>query len=502
MSLNRRHRRNLADATYETGINTSSEDLYHSDDHYQNTDSDYDVSDRTYANYSELRPSRHLSRRDIERINYRMINERVVEDVTIEFFYKPRTISVLVAICAFLLLPAFLLEDVFSDRNVLNGFLATFVLFIVISALAFPNGPFIRPHPVFWRIVFGISVTYVMLLQFALFQNFADIKSILKWLDPERLNKDKLDEKEYAINCSDVTLERMWSHVDIFAVAHFLGWAIKALLIRHSIICWYISIAWELTEVFFAHLLPNFQECWWDAIILDVLICNGLGIWVGIKCANFFEIRQFHWESVKDIKTTRGKFKRAVLQFTPESWIKVDWYKNCAIRRTLTIYSFVMIWLVSELNTFFLKHIFAVDTSHPLVSFRLALISFISAPTIRQFYMFATDPRIKRMGMQSWVYLAICVLEAAVCVKFGRPQLPPVKITLIVCWIAFMAFGTFACVWLSVWWVRASSLTKPVSVNGCMRQCYIDSSYENLGVIADDVKARRKKLNLFCTDSS
>lgn len=54
MSLNRRHRRNLADATYETGINTSSEDLYHSDDHYQNTDSDYDVSDRTYANYSEL----------------------------------------------------------------------------------------------------------------------------------------------------------------------------------------------------------------------------------------------------------------------------------------------------------------------------------------------------------------------------------------------------------------------------------------------------------------
>lgn len=115
--------------------------------------------------------------------------------------------------------------------------------------------------------------------------------------------------------------------------------------------------------------------------------------------------------SFRDIKTTRGKFKRAVLQFTPESWIKVDWYKNCAIRRTLTIYSFVMIWLVrvfgfktlgctkvllnnncschallfkvSELNTFFLKHIFAVDTSHPLVSFRLALISFISAPTIR-----------------------------------------------------------------------------------------------------------------------
>jgi phosphatidylserine synthase 1 len=37
--------------------------------------------------------------------------------------------------------------------------------------------------------------------------------------------------------------------MDIFAVGHFLGWAMKALLIRHIIICWYISISWELTEV-------------------------------------------------------------------------------------------------------------------------------------------------------------------------------------------------------------------------------------------------------------
>lgn len=48
----------------------------------------------------------------------------------------------------------------------------------------------------------------------------------------------------------------------------------------------------------------------------------------------------------RDIKTARGKFKRAVLQFTPESWIKVDWYNNCALRRTMAIYGFVMVWLV------------------------------------------------------------------------------------------------------------------------------------------------------------
>uniref|UniRef100_A0A915BG91 Phosphatidylserine synthase n=1 Tax=Parascaris univalens TaxID=6257 RepID=A0A915BG91_PARUN len=463
-------------------------------------DEQSDETDETSLYTASSSRMRHRSRTEVERIYYQMINERVVNDVTLEFFYKPHTVTALVGICAFLLTPSFTREDAHTDNNVLTGLIATAVLFLIVSALAFPNGPFTRPHPVFWRIIFGCSVIYIMLLQFALFQNFSDIKLVLKWLDPEGLSREKLEEKAYAVNCSDVTLERIWSYMDIFVVGHFLGWAMKALLIRHSIICWYISIAWEITEVVFAHLLPNFQECWWDAIVLDVLLCNGLGIWFGTWVARFFEMRQFHWESIKDIKTTRGKFKRAVLQFTPESWIKVDWYNNFALRRTLAIYAFVMIWLISELNTFFLKHIFAVDTSHPLVFWRIVLIAFISAPSIRQFYLFATDPRVKRMGMQSWVYLAVCALEAAICIKFGRPKFPHIKITFILIWIAFLALGTFGCVWFSVWWARKSAMTMQVKVGDRFRECYLDSSYENLGAIADDVKACRKRLQISESD--
>ncbi|KAM3728062.1 Phosphatidylserine synthase [Dirofilaria immitis] len=437
---------------------------------------------------------------ELDRMYYRLINERVVNDVTLDFFYKPRTVTVLVIICALLVIPAFSRNDGSSGNNAYAGITAAVVLFLVVSSLTFPNGPFIRPHPVLWRIVFGMSVLYILMLQFALFQNFRDIKDVLKWLDPQGLSKEKLDEKAYAVNCSDITLARLWSYVDIFAFGHFAGWAMKAMLIRHYIICWYISIAWELTEVLFAHLLPNFQECWWDAIILDILLCNGLGIWFGIWLSRFFEMRQFHWESIKDIKTTRGKFKRAVLQFTPESWMKVDWYNNCALRRTLIIYGFVLIWLISELNTFFLKHIFAVDTSHPLVTARLVLIASISAPTIRQFYLFSTNPRIKRMGMQMWVYVAICTLEASICIKFGRSQLPRIKLTFIASWICFMAIGTFACVWMSVWCVKTFTKTKKVNIDGCLRDCYLDSSYEDLGALADEVNAHRKRLNISESD--
>ena len=55
--------------------------------------------------------------------------------------------------------------------------------------------------------------------------------------------------KEYAINCSEVTVARVWSHCDIFAFAHFFGWAMKALLIRNAGLLWTASITWEVTEV-------------------------------------------------------------------------------------------------------------------------------------------------------------------------------------------------------------------------------------------------------------
>ena len=44
---------------------------------------------------------------------------------------------------------------------------------------------------------------------------------------------------------------------------------------------WFISIAFELCELTFQHWLPNFNECWWDSWVLDVLVCNAIGIYAG-----------------------------------------------------------------------------------------------------------------------------------------------------------------------------------------------------------------------------
>lgn len=47
------------------------------------------------------------SRTDIERLHFRYVNERVVNDITLEFLYKPHTLSVLGLLGVYLLYHAF-----------------------------------------------------------------------------------------------------------------------------------------------------------------------------------------------------------------------------------------------------------------------------------------------------------------------------------------------------------------------------------------------------------
>ncbi|XP_041360451.1 phosphatidylserine synthase-like [Gigantopelta aegis] len=377
-----------------------------------------------------------------------IINERSVDDISLEFFYKPHTITLLAASILGLLYSVFTRNDESFESNIWSGLCCVAFFFLIISVLTFPNGPFTRPHPAIWRIVFGVSVLYFMLLLFILFMTYEDVRKMIVWLYPE-LKDIGPDEKEYAVNCSEITWSRVWSHMDVFAFSHFLGWAMKAILIRHYGILWTISIMWELTEVVFAHLLPNFAECWWDSWILDVLLCNGLGIFVGMYVCKILEMRTFHWESIKDIHSASGKFGRAVLQFTPVSWTHVRWLDpNSTYMRIIAVWILIVFWQISELNTFFLKHIFYVPPPHIINVWRLALVCAISAPSIRQYYVYVTDTRCKRVGTQCWIYCAVTLTEGIVCVKFGTELFRQTEIFYVVLWLVMQMASSFICIYL------------------------------------------------------
>ncbi|KAI4898839.1 hypothetical protein NFI96_024188 [Prochilodus magdalenae] len=390
--------------------------------------------------------ARTLSKDDVNyRMHFRMINEQQVEDITIDFFYKPHTITLLTCTVLSLMYFAFTRDDGNQDSNLRVGIIVLMSFFLVISVLAFPNGPFTRPHPAIWRIVFGLSVLYFLFLVFIIFLNWEQVKSLMYWLDPNlRYAKREADIMEYAVNCHVITWERILSHFDIFAFSHFWGWGMKALLIRSYGLCWTISITWELTELFFMHLLPNFAECWWDQVILDILLCNGGGIWLGMTVCRFLEMRTYHWASIKDIHSTTGKIKRAALQFTPASWTYVRWFDpKSSLQRLAGVYLFMIIWQLTELNTFFLKHIFVFPACHALSWCRILFIGIITAPTVR----------------------AIAFLEALACIKFGQDLFSKTQILYVILWLLCVAFITFLCLYGMVWYAETYGPREKVRVN-------------------------------------
>ena len=64
----------------------------------------------------------------------------------------------------------------------------------------------------------------------------------------------------------------------------------KALIVRDWALLWVISVGFEIMELTFQHMLPNFNECWWDSWILDVALCNFIGMWAGMKVSGVQEM--------------------------------------------------------------------------------------------------------------------------------------------------------------------------------------------------------------------
>jgi len=367
---------------------------------------------------------------------FQEINNRQVDDIQLEFFYKPHTISCLLACLALLIYMAFSRDTSDYRSNVWAGLGSMFIYFMVISILAFPNGPFTRPHPILWRMVFGCSVLYLMMIQIMIHQDYKTVRDVIVWLDPKMENYTIDTEKEYGVDCWDITWERIWSHFDWFAFGHYFGWGMKALLIRHYGICWSISIMWELTEMAFGHLLPNFYECWWDNIVLDVFLCNGMGIFTGMLIVRWLEMREHHWESIKNISTKSGKLKRALLQFTPESLAPTRWLDpGCSWMRFVAIFQLVLIFQVVELNNFFVKHIFPMPAEHPILVFRILINGLMGAPAARQYYTYVTDRRCKRLGSQVWVFIFISLSELVLNLKFGQELFSQTEMSKILIWL-------------------------------------------------------------------
>lgn len=280
----------------------------------------------------------------------------------------------------------------YTYENTKSGIWALVCVFLGYSLVQGPTTCMVRPHPSFWKLVHGIMICYLLFWVWMLFQNVNDARQFLKNIYPEL--GVELPERSYGNDCklllppnNRINWEAIKSTVfDEFVVAHTLGWWGKALIIRDRGLLWIISIAFELMELTFQHLLPNFNECWWDSWILDVALCNALGIEVGMWTVRFFRSKEYNWSGLDLGPQGQGvwsKLRRCMMQFTPYSWDDFQWQIASSPKRCLQCLFPIVIILLFEVNHFFLKFELWVPPRNPLNTIRLTILFLMALPAMK-----------------------------------------------------------------------------------------------------------------------
>lgn len=251
---------------------------------------------------------------------------------------EPHTFTILLCAVLLVIYAAFIRqpsEELYS--NICLGLEVASFLFIVYGILQFPDMITVRPHPAVWKAVHAIGIIYFLGLTVILILPIDNARELMKVFD-NSLGVN-LPERLYATDCRIYTPEKNNKFaniydcvVDEFFIAHFIGWIVKALMIRDWGLLWEQSLLFEVLEITFQYALPNFNECWWDKWIMDVLVCNYGGMYIlyiiyfyraiGMWLVNKFAHMQYTWIDKPDVPKQASLVKKFMLRFTPLTYKK------------------------------------------------------------------------------------------------------------------------------------------------------------------------------------
>jgi len=241
-----------------------------------------------------------------------------------------------------------------------------------------------------------------------------------------------LPEKDYAADCRVWTPESD-SHPmatlyhtlrDEFVPAHFFGWLMKTLIFRDVFMCSFLSVLFEVLEYSLAHVLPNFNECWWDHWVLDVAVCNAAGIFVGMIILRYLKATEYHWAGKAQAIQSGGVLYRVIYQFLPANWTTYQWDIFSSPHRWFGFLGMIVMWAFVELNCFFLKYVLWHPPPHPIVGFRLLIWFGLALPATREYYEWVVNPKVIKIGTFAWLAFAIAGAEVLLWVKLSRDQFP------------------------------------------------------------------------------
>lgn len=327
-----------------------------------------------------------------------------------KWFYTPhRFIFIFIFILFFLVVqPTKPLYQLFSFWFIIAFFIATCV----------QDGPLVRPHPFFWRFVLGFTIVLIFTNISGCYFGRDSVRYFLTKITPKAAG-DIPPDRDYSMSCTIYDKNNPGDPFhnvkavvyDEFMAAHFFGWICKSILLRDASMCWILSCSFEIVERSLKHWFPNFNECWWDSLILDVLLCNGFGIFIGMILVNYLVVVPWEMRLICECKTNEEKLARMLKQFTPRSYSKFEWKPLLSLKRYF-IYVFVIcVILLLELNLFGLKMVLKVTTKNIILIILVFVHVLIGAPSIFEMYLYATNVK-NTIGTYAEANIVLILSEA------------------------------------------------------------------------------------------
>lgn len=367
------------------------------------------------------------------------------------FFAKPHMVFLLVGVCFLVGYTSFSYSEGYDKdsfiHNSQKGLIVAFLALIYYGALYFPSSIMQRPHYSFWRMILAVTLCYLLVLIFVLFQNKQDLDMFFNKFFDQELGKP-LPEKSYAYDCRIYTPENPHSKfanvrdaLDIYISAHFFGWLFKMLIIRDWKFCMFLSIFFEFLEMTFQHWLPNFGECWWDHWILDVFGCNALGIYVGHLLIQKFQMKKMKWTRTSTVnKNIFGNF----VEFLSQPQLdQINWHIFSSTKRFYSVLYYIVLVNLIDLSNFFNKFVLWIPSSHYLLAIRIFLWGFLSIIGTREYYEYISNNMFMRLGPFLFVSHLVIFVEYSILFKFTRGTnyfTEPFPDWIVYSWVAIFAF--------------------------------------------------------------
>ena len=293
-----------------------------------------------------------------------------------------------------------------------------------------------------YRLLQALALTYTLNILLWALMSPEMLSSFIKILDPSLANST-YQERDFSIDCRLYTPENPESNfanlrdtIDVFVSGHLVGWLVKSLIFRNNIMAWTMSILFEIHEFSLKHWLPNFNECWWDHLFLDLFGMNLLGLLLGTYIMSKYSIKQYHWFfDPTDDSEKLPYFRRFFYSFTAvgDYVSNHKWHFLARPKSFLAVSWVVLLASVTDLNWFFLKNALNLAPSQIFMGIRMWIVGFYSVIVMYDFHKWVKRTgKKRRMSFNMVLGHSLLFLEAIVFWKNKRPgffdEVTPFKI--------------------------------------------------------------------------